>query len=99
MRKTSALILAGIFFLIPSIEISRWIYIAEHSEKLSEARARYFAPYPDALKDNSISTWIFFICLTAASVIFLANWKRGMFFKITGILSAILAFWMLFSLM
>lgn len=99
MRKTPALILAGILFVIPAFEISRWIYIAEQNTDFKVALDKYWAPYPAALQNNSASTWIFVVCLTIAAVIFLANWQRGMFFRILGIFAAILAFWNLFSLM
>jgi hypothetical protein len=85
--------------LIPAIEITRWIYVAERSNNLKEAQDKFFAPYPSALQGGTASTWIFVICLTIAAIIFLANWNRGMFFRIIGIFSAILAFWNLFSLM
>jgi hypothetical protein len=99
MNRTITLLLAGLLFIVPALETARWIYVAEHTGTFKEARARYFEPYPAALQDNTISTWIFFLCLTLAAVIFIANRKRGVFFLITGIFSAILAFWMLFSLM
>ena len=99
MSKPAAIIAAIILFLLPAFEIGRWIYVAETSEKFSEAKARFNAPYPQALQNNNISTWIFFLSLGAAAVIFFANWKRGLFFRIMALLSSLLAFWMLFSLM
>jgi len=99
MKKSQTLIVAAILFLIPVFEIGRWIYLAETSEKFSDAKARYFGPYPNALQNNNISTWIFFVCLAIAAIIFLSNWKRGVFLRALGFTSALLAFWMLFALM
>lgn len=99
MNKTTQLIIAGILFLLPAFEIGRWIYVAENAQTLGEAKSRYFAPYPEALKNNTVSTWMFLVCLAAAMVIFLRFWKKGMFFRILALLSGLLAFWMLFSLM
>jgi hypothetical protein len=99
MKKTQALIIAAILFILPGFEIGRWIYLAENSEKFSVARARYFAPYPRALQDNNISTMIFFVCLTIAAIIFLYNWRRGLLFRALGFASGLLACWMLFALM
>ena len=100
MLKTPwALRIAAILFIIPFFEIGRWVYLAETSGKFSEARARYFAPYPEALQNNNGSTWIFFVCLTIAAVIFLINWNKGIFLRAIGFTAGLLAFWMLFALM
>ena len=99
MKKNLTLILAGLLFLIPAAEIGRWIYVSQQQGTFQEARTKYFEAYPEALRDNTISTWIFFVCLSLAAAIFLANRRSGIFFLITGIFAAILAFWMLFSLM
>ena len=99
LTRRSSLIIATVLFLIPGFEIGRWIYLAETSAKFSDARAKYFAPYPHAMQNNNISTWIFFVFLAIAAVIFLANWKKGFFIRALGFAAAILSFWMLFALM
>ena len=99
------IILATSFFLLGSIQITDWIFFAYKgdNEKLniSDLNAKYEERFPPILQlyfhNPVVSTLVCFFLHLTAGLIFI-NTKKKIFF-VLGILSFVLAFWELFSLM
>lgn len=97
--------IAVLFLLVGVIYLTDWILfsIAKGNKNLSwvDFKERYVQHFPDFLKpffQNAILSTVFFIfILSIAGLIFVG--ERKTLLKIPGILSIILAAWLLFSLM
>ena len=99
------LLLAFLFFVLGLLQLSDWILFSIRTEKrkmsLQEVHAEYVAHFPNWLQpyfENAIiSTLGCMLLFAVASGLFISERKKP--YLVMGIISFILGFWQLFSLM
>jgi len=100
--KNFKFIIASIFLATGSASFIWWFTITTKNISFDTMKAEYVAVFPSFLQDNVLLTFVLIVILVSAGILFLQA-RRQNKFKIAAtvglILSFLLAFWQLFSLM
>lgn len=100
--KPYKFLIAVVLLLLCLTDIAWWFTITDREISYEAMQASYLSVFPPFLQSLSLLTWLMIVFLVIAAVFFMQSRKeKGLKLVANGgmILSFILAFWQLFSLM
>ncbi|MEE1946510.1 hypothetical protein VRU48_15400 [Pedobacter sp. KR3-3] len=95
-------LIAVVLLLLCITNIAWWFAITDRDISYEAMQATYVSVFPSFLQNLSLLTWLMFAVLVTAAVLFMQSRKEKSLKLIASsgmILSFVLAFWQLFSLM
>lgn len=100
--KHAKFLIATLLLLLCITDMVWWFTITDQDISFEAMKTEYLSIFPAFLQHAGLLTWILIVVLVSAAVLFMQSRReKGLKFAANGgmILSFVLAFWQLFSLM